>query len=88
VKLTVGNHESEHKFRIVGDGVNIPYNGLVGRDFFQNKQANIDYMQREIVGKVRLRFDDNRHTMELDKRVRVVLQPRCETVVKLPTRSK
>jgi hypothetical protein len=46
-------------------------------------------MQKEIImGKVRLRFDDNRQTKELDKEVRAVLQPRCETVIKLPTRSK
>jgi hypothetical protein len=30
VKLIVGNYETEHTFHVVGDGVNIPYDGLIG----------------------------------------------------------
>jgi hypothetical protein len=34
VKLIVANYETEHTFHVVGDGVNTPYDGLIGRNFF------------------------------------------------------
>jgi hypothetical protein len=37
---------------------------------------------------VKLKFHDNKRIEEQNKEIRVVLKPRCETVVKLPTRSK
>jgi hypothetical protein len=32
---------------VVGDNVNIPYNGILGKDFFESEQTSIDYTQRE-----------------------------------------
>jgi hypothetical protein len=45
--LIIENHENEQSFHVVGDGLNIPYDGLLGRDFFQSKRASIDCTRRE-----------------------------------------
>jgi hypothetical protein len=60
LKLSTETHETDHKFQIAGDGINIPCDGLLGKDFFENKKAKIDYERREIVmGDERIQFDDN-----------------------------
>jgi hypothetical protein len=38
VRLTTGNFETKHKFQIIGNCVNIPYDGILGKDFFEDKQ--------------------------------------------------
>jgi hypothetical protein len=43
LELSTGDHETEHKFQVVGDGINIPYDGILGKDFFEDKKAKIDY---------------------------------------------
>jgi hypothetical protein len=40
-KLMTGNYVTEQKFQVVGDGMNIPYDGILGKD----KQATIDYVK-------------------------------------------
>jgi hypothetical protein len=45
-KLMTENHDTEHKFYVTGDGINIPYDGIQGKGFLENKQATIDYMRR------------------------------------------
>jgi hypothetical protein len=87
-KLIVGNYETEHKFHVVGSGMNIPCDGILGKDFFESKQATIDYVGKEItMGKVALKFDNNKQTRAQNKEILVVLKPRSETIVKLPTKS-
>jgi hypothetical protein len=34
LKLSTESHETDHKFQIVGDGINIPCDGLLSKDFF------------------------------------------------------
>jgi hypothetical protein len=88
-KLIVGNYETEHKFQVIGDGINNPYDGILGKDFFESRGATTDYMRKEIImGKVTLKFDKERQPEKSNKEVRVVLKPRCETIVKLRTRSR
>jgi hypothetical protein len=87
-KLIVGNYETEHKFHVVGSGMNIPRDGILGNDFSESKRATIDYVRKEItMGKVALKFDDNKQTRVQNKEILVVLKPRSETIVKLPTKS-
>jgi hypothetical protein len=87
-KLTVGNYETEHKFHVVGSGMNIPCDGILGKDFFESKRATIDYVRKEVtMGKVALKFDNNKQTRAQNKEILVVLKPRNETIVKLPTKS-
>jgi hypothetical protein len=81
-KLIVGNYETEHRFQVIGDGINIPYDGIPGKDFFESKQATIDYVRKEtVMGKVILKFDKERQPESSNKEVRVTLKPRCETIV-------
>jgi hypothetical protein len=88
-KLMIGDYETEHQFQVIGDGINIPYDGILGKDFFESKQATINYMRKEIImGKVVLKFDKERQSEKSDKEVRAILKPRCETIVRLQTRSK
>jgi hypothetical protein len=87
-KLIVGNYETEHKFHAVGSGMNIPCDGILGKDFFESKQATIDYVRKEVtMGKVALKFDKDQKTRAPNKEILVVLKPRSETIVKLPTKS-
>jgi hypothetical protein len=86
VKLTVGNYETEHKFQVIGDGANIPCDGILGQDFFESKGATIEYIRKEIVmGELRLKFDHNTPAEEQNKEIRFTLKPRCETVIRIPT---
>ena len=44
--LSTGNYETSHTSRIVGDGIRIPYDGIMDQDFFVNKRARIDYKMK------------------------------------------
>ena len=88
MRLSTENHETTHCFHVVGDGLRIPYDGILGEDFFISKRAKIDYKKREILmGDVKLKFDDKNLLDERVKEMNVVLKARCETVVKVPTNS-
>jgi hypothetical protein len=88
-KLRVVNYETEHRFQVIGDVINIPYDGILGKDFFESKQATVDYVRKEIVmGKVILKFDKERQPETSNKEVQISLKPRCEMIVKLHTRTK
>jgi hypothetical protein len=57
--LSTEHYETTHTFHIVGDGIRIPYDGIIDQDFFESKRTRIDYEKREIItGDVRLTFDD------------------------------
>jgi hypothetical protein len=47
--LSTENYETTHNFHIVGDGILITYDGILGQDFFVSKRARIDYKKREII---------------------------------------
>jgi hypothetical protein len=87
-KLIIENHENEQSFHVVGDGLNIPYDGLLGRYFFESKRASINCTRREVSWDRSDFFKDNRQTKERDREIRVVLTLRCETTMKEPTQSR
>jgi hypothetical protein len=61
----------------------------LGKDFFEDKKAKIDYERREIVmGNLIIEFDDNNFATEQPTGIYVTLKPRCEIVVRLPTVSR
>jgi len=89
MKLSAENHKMTHVFHIVGDGIRIPYDGILGQDFFVSKRVKSDYKKRELImGDVRLQFDDKVSTDETGKPISIILKDRCETVVKVPIKSK
>jgi hypothetical protein len=34
-KLIARNYETEHRFQVIRDRINIPYDGILGKDFFR-----------------------------------------------------
>jgi hypothetical protein len=69
--LIVGYYETEHKFHVVGSGMNIPCDCILGKDFFERKRATIDYVRKAItLGKVALKFDSNKETNKHVCRIR------------------
>jgi hypothetical protein len=87
--LSTENYEPAHTFHIVGDGIRIPYYGIIGQDFFESKRARIDYEKKEILmGDVRLTFDDTILSGDQGREGNIVLKAECETVVKVPTNAK
>ena len=88
MKLSTENHKTTHVFHIVGYGIRIPYDGILGQDFLVSKRAKIHYKKREfIMGGVRLQFDDKVSTDETGKPISIILKARCQTVVKVPMKS-
>jgi hypothetical protein len=89
IGLCTKGHKMEHPFQIVGDGLDIPYDCILGKDFFERKGAKIDYNHRQVImGKVRVKFDAD---VEVDKEVKTVyvtVKPRSGTIVRLPTDSR
>lgn len=84
--LSTENYETTHIFHIVGNGIRIPYDGILGQDFFVSKRATIDYKKKEIImGDMILKFDDRVSSDEQVKEMSIVLKARCET--KVPTNS-
>jgi len=47
--LSSENYETTHIFKIVGDRIQIRYDGILGQDFFVSKRAKTDYKKREII---------------------------------------
>jgi hypothetical protein len=87
--LSTEHYETTHTFHIVGDGIRIPYDGIIGQDFFESTRARIDYEKREIeMSEVRVIFDDTILSGDQGREVNIVLKARCETVVKVPTNTK
>ena len=39
--LSTENRETKHIFHVVGDGIRIPYDGILGQDFFMSKRARL-----------------------------------------------
>jgi hypothetical protein len=86
--LSTENYETKHIFHIVDDGIRIPYDGILGQDFFISKRAKRDYKKRGILmGDLRLKFNYRVVIDDQIKELSIVLEARCETVVKVPTNS-
>jgi hypothetical protein len=53
IRQCTAGGETEHPFQIVGDGTDIPCDGILGKAFFEKEKARIDYNRREVImGKV------------------------------------
>jgi len=88
IGLSTEDHQTTHIFHIVGDGIRIPYDAILGEDFLISKRAKIDYMKREIVmGNVKLKFDDKILSEEKVREGSILLKARYKTVVKVPKNS-
>jgi hypothetical protein len=58
LKLFTDTHETDHTFHVVGNELGIQYDGILGRDFFEDKRTIINYCDRQIImGDVSVKFD-------------------------------
>jgi len=59
LKLFTLTHESTHLFHVMGEDLGCRYDGILGRDFWKDRGATIDYCNRVItMSEVVLDFDD------------------------------
>lgn len=87
LKLFTDTHETTHNFHVVGNEFGIQYDGILGRDFFEDKQSIISYCDRQIsMGDVVVRFDPKPDKINGDN-CKLTLKARSENIVKLPTKS-
>jgi hypothetical protein len=87
LQLLTQTHETTHTFHVMGDGFDCRYDGILCRDFWEDKKANISYCDREIVmGDVTVKFDP-KTTLETEPH-KLVLKARTESIVGLPTTSR
>jgi hypothetical protein len=87
LKLLTQTHETTHTFHVMGDGFDCRYDGILGRDFWEDKKANITYCDRQIVMEdMTVKFDP-KITLEREPH-KLVLKARTESIVGLPTKSR
>jgi hypothetical protein len=72
----------------MGSSFECQYDGILGRDFWENKEATINYCDRTIImGEVLLDFD-NKTDRAASKHCKLTLKARNKHIVKLPTKFK
>jgi hypothetical protein len=87
IKLFASTHETTHLFLIMGNEFSCQYDGILGRDFWRNNGATINYCDGTIsVGEVKLNFVD-KITDTTSKTHTLTLKTRTESIVRLPTKS-
>jgi hypothetical protein len=88
ITLSTSGYETEPTLQAVEHEMNIPFGGILGKEFFKKKHVKIDYSYKELpVGKVKIKFDESEQITKVDTRMGTVLEPRNETIVSLPTNS-
>jgi hypothetical protein len=86
LKLLTDTHETTHRFHVVGDEFVINYDGILGRDFFEDKQSIINYCDQQIImGDVVVVNFDYKPDKAYSKDCKLTLRARSESIVKLPT---
>jgi hypothetical protein len=87
LKIATATHETTHTFHIMGRDFQYQYDGILGRDFWEDKRATISYCDRKVImGDVVIKFDSKKEAFSNDPH-KITLKPRAECIVKLPTSS-
>jgi len=80
-------HETSDTFHIMSDDFDCMYDGILGRDFWEDKKATIDYCNRTIkMGEVMLQLDNASQKIKEQRKLK--LEARTENIVLLPTHSR
>jgi hypothetical protein len=88
LKLLTSTHETTHVFHTVGSDFGCHYDGILGQDFWKKYKATINYSDRTItMSDVVLKFD-NKTNETKNETYKLILKPRTESIVRLPTKSK
>lgn len=87
VLLKTSRYKTAHQFIVVDEKVQIRYAGILGRDFWQTKDANIDFKNRCVhLRNIVIPFDEMPEAENEIKLFRITLEARSETIVNLPTK--
>jgi len=87
LKLFTDTHETTHTFHVVGNEFGIQYDGILGRNFFADKQSIINYCDQQIIMQdVVVKFDPKPDKISSEN-CKLTLKVRYENIVKLPTKS-
>lgn len=75
-----------HKFQVVSDCIAIPFDAFLGRAFWNAKRAKLDFENTVIqMGNSEVTFDDRVDTHGAEMRMYIIIPPRSETLVEVPT---
>ena len=87
LKLFTGTHETAHTFHVVGNEFGIQHDGILGRDFFEDKQSIINYCDQQVImGDCVVIFDPKPDKVNREN-CKIALKTRSENSVKLSTKS-
>ena len=87
LKLFTDTHETTHPFHVVGSEFGIQYDGILGRNFFEDKQNIINYCGQQIImGDVVVKFHPKPDKIS-NENYKLTLKARSENIVNLPTKS-
>jgi hypothetical protein len=76
---------TNHKLQVVSDCITIPFDAILGRDFWDPKGAKIDFEKRIVqMGNLEVEFDDKVETHGEGMRMYITLPPRSETMIEVP----
>jgi hypothetical protein len=87
LRLFTLTHETAHLFHVIGEDFGCRYDGILGRDFWKDRGASIDFCNRVItMGEIVLQFD-NKPDETIDSTRLLTLNSRTESIVRLLTKS-
>ena len=86
LKLFTDTHETTHTFHVFGSEFGIQCDGILGRDFFEDKQSIIRYCDQQIIlGDVVVKFDSKPDKISSEN-CKPTPKTRYENIVKLPNK--
>jgi hypothetical protein len=75
LKLPTTAHETTHTFHIMGSDFQFQYDGILGRDFREDKRATLSYCNTEIImGDIVIKFDPKKKDENIKSR-KITLKP-------------
>ena len=89
LKLFTDTHDTTHTFHVLGGNSELPYDAILGKDFFEMREGVINYCSRQIImnNEVVVNFDPKSSANKTEP-CRLTLKARTENIVGLPTFSK
>jgi hypothetical protein len=88
LKVFTDTHETTHTFHVLRENSELPYDAILGKDFFETKEGVINYCSHQIImnDEVIVNFDP-KPTANKTEPCRLVLKAGTEMIVGVPTSS-
>ena len=89
LKLFTDTHETTHTFHVLRENCELPYDAILGKNFFETRKSVINYCSRQIImnDEVIVNFDP-KPTANKTEPCRLILKARTEMILRVPTTSK